>query len=444
MSTSHSEDEQVPAEDAIDGQMTPAGVREALARRLKSFASRFSRPRGEERADLNEGEFVGETAGELGDLDESAEAIETAEGGRLRGWFQSLMGLREVDAITVDEETPGNDASKKSQAGVLQLGVNAAGAAGGAAVDATRDALATALITGVRAISNERDRDEVLKWFANAEHILTTSDSKSGAASELYRSVNTRALAGLLFNTAKASINNYRGSSLPLALKIASPATAIGASVLGAQGAGIVAFGTGIGLPVVLLLFLGVVGVGTILEAFVKDPTVRDPLTRLMITFAQLEATRRANKAFLDALRADAMVPRRAEVPAETAGLVAHLRAMDPVDFERHVLSFFEGQGHSVGLTARSNDYGVDGYVFHPDGVIVVQCKRHSEDNAVGRPLVQQFKGVIEEQKALRGYIVTTSRFTDEARSSAEKNDRVRLVDWEELVVWHEQGKVEA
>ena len=119
------------------------------------------------------------------------------------------------------------------------------GAAGGAAADATREAPATALINGVRAISNERDRDEVLKWFAHAEHILTTSESKTAAASELYRSVNTRALAGLLFNTVKASINNYRGSSLPLALKIAIPATAIGAPVLGAQGAGIAAFGSG-------------------------------------------------------------------------------------------------------------------------------------------------------------------------------------------------------
>jgi restriction endonuclease Mrr len=105
-------------------------------------------------------------------------------------------------------------------------------------------------------------------------------------------------------------------------------------------------------------------------------------------------------------------------------------------------MSFFEKQGHPVGLTARSNDFGVDGYVCHPDGLIVVQCKRNSEDNAVGRPIVQQFKGVIEEQKAYRGYIVTTSRFTEEARSSAEQNDRIRLIDWQELLVWHERGAV--
>ena len=326
--------------------------------------------------------------------------------------------------------------------GLIRKSVSAVGAAGGVAVDATRDSLVAALIAGVRAISNERDRDDVLKWFANAEHILSQSETKGVAAKQLYRSVSSRRLAELLFNTAKTSINNYRGTNLPLALKIALPVTAIAAAVLGAKGAGIVAFGTGVGLPVVLLLFLGVVGVGTILEAFVKDPTVRDPLTRLLVTFSQLEAQRRADKAFLDALRADAMVPQRSDVPAESALLVSHLREMDPVAFERHVMSFFEKQGHPVGLTARSNDFGVDGYVCHPDGLIVVQCKRNSEDNAVGRPIVQQFKGVIEEQKAYRGYIVTTSRFTEEARSSAEQNDRIRLIDWQELLVWHERGAV--
>ena len=83
MSTSHSEDEKGSAEDAVEGQATPAGVREALARRLKSFASRFSRLRGEGKPDVDEDDVVGE----VGDLDESAEAIETAEGGDCEAGF---------------------------------------------------------------------------------------------------------------------------------------------------------------------------------------------------------------------------------------------------------------------------------------------------------------------------------------------------------------------
>ncbi len=113
---------------------------------------------------------------------------------------------------------------------------------------------------------------------------------------------------------------------------------------------------------------------------------------------------------------------------------------MDPILFERHVMSFFEQCEYPTGLTARSNDFGVDGFVFHRDGVIIVQCKRYGTENPVGRPSIQQFKGVIEEQAALRGYFVTTSRFTDEAIESARKSDRVVLVDGAKLIEWHRGG----
>jgi restriction endonuclease Mrr len=50
---------------------------------------------------------------------------------------------------------------------------------------------------------------------------------------------------------------------------------------------------------------------------------------------------------------------------------------------------------------------------------------------------VQQFKGVIEEQNAYHGYIVTTSSFSEEARQSAVLSGRITLVDSGELVSWH-------
>jgi restriction system protein len=221
---------------------------------------------------------------------------------------------------------------------------------------------------------------------------------------------------------------------------VALPVTAIGVALFGMKYAGVVALGSGIGLPVILLLFLGTAGATAIIEAFVKDRNIRDPLTKLLLTFVAFETARRAKKELLDAMRADAMVPQRAEVPDDSAALLAYLMEMDPVMFERHVMSFIEKDGYPTGLTARSNDFGVDGYVFHPDGVIVVQCKRYGADNAVGRPAIQQFKGVIEEQRAFKGYFVTTSRFTDEARESAAKSDRILLIDGNELIRWHKAG----
>ncbi|WP_175517423.1 restriction endonuclease [Planctomicrobium piriforme] len=236
------------------------------------------------------------------------------------------------------------------------------------------------------------------------------------------------------------SIANYRGANLPLSLKVALPVTAVGATFFGMKYAGLAAMGSGIGLPVILLLFLGTAGATAVVEGFIKDRSIRDPLTKLLITFVAFETARRAKKELLDAMRADAMVPERAQVPDDAVALLTFLMQMDPVAFERHVMSFFEKNGYPTGLTARSNDFGVDGYVFHPDGIVVVQCKRYGAGNAVGRPAIQQFKGVIEEQRAFRGYYVTTSRFTDEATESASKSDRIQLIDGSELIRWHEQG----
>ena len=319
--------------------------------------------------------------------------------------------------------------------------VEESGVANSVATNSVREGVASAFIAGIRLVSSERDRDEILRWFIQAREILSKNSSSTERASELYRSTDTIRFAQLLTNTVRTSLNNYFGANLPLALKVAIPVTAVGAGFFGKQGAVIAAFGGGIGLPVVLLLFLGTAGVTSVIEAFTKDRNVRDPLTKLLLMFVAFESARRANKELLHAMRADAMVPERAEVPSDGDDILEFLMNMDPVAFERHIMSFFEQDGHPTGLTARSNDFGVDGYVFHPDGVIVVQCKRNGFDNPVGRPIIQQFKGVIEEQRAFKGYVVTTSRFTEEARESAAKSDRIFLIDGNELVKWHKEGK---
>ncbi|SFI46500.1 Restriction endonuclease [Planctomicrobium piriforme] len=323
---------------------------------------------------------------------------------------------------------------------ILQSGLTHLGVAGSATLDAARAGVAATIIAGIRMISAERDRDEIIRWFVNAREILAADRPVRETTKALYQSIDTLRLAKLLTNTLGTSIANYRGANLPLSLKVALPVTAVGATFFGMKYAGLAAMGSGIGLPVILLLFLGTAGATAVVEGFIKDRSIRDPLTKLLITFVAFETARRAKKELLDAMRADAMVPERAQVPDDAVALLTFLMQMDPVAFERHVMSFFEKNGYPTGLTARSNDFGVDGYVFHPDGIVVVQCKRYGAGNAVGRPAIQQFKGVIEEQRAFRGYYVTTSRFTDEATESASKSDRIQLIDGSELIRWHEQG----
>lgn len=264
----------------------------------------------------------------------------------------------------------------------------------GMALDTARAAASASMIAGIRAISHERDRDEVLRWMAAAREILASGNSTAEITTKLYQSVNTIRFAQLLGNTVATTANTYLNSDWPLALKVALPVTALGAAMFGAKGAGILALGTGVGLPVVVLLFLGTAGATSVLEAFIRDKSVRDPLTKLMLSFVEFDAARRAKKELLDAMRADAMVARRADVPVEDELLLSHLQGMDPIDFERHIMSFFEQDGFPVGMTPRSNDFGVDGYVMHPDGVIVVQCKRYSSDNPVGRPASSNSKAL--------------------------------------------------
>jgi len=311
----------------------------------------------------------------------------------------------------------------------------------GSKTEGLRTQLVNALIAGIRAVSADRDLEDVLQWFGNARSTLADSRlTKIEMATSLYGSIDTLRVAKIVINVVTTSLRNFQESSLPLSLKIAIPVTAVGTAIVGAEGAGIAAFGGAVGAPVALLLFLGTAGATSVLEAFIKDHRVRDPLTKLMLTFVEFETTRRARKELLDAIRADAMTPERQLVPAQQSELHAALLEMDPIKFERHVMSYFAESGHPTGLTTRSNDYGVDGYVFHPDGMIVVQCKKYSLNNPVGRPAIQQFKGVIEEQSALRGYVVTTSRFTDEAIESAEKSAKIVLVDGTLLCEWHQTG----
>ncbi|MEO2017365.1 MAG: restriction endonuclease [Fuerstiella sp.] len=304
-----------------------------------------------------------------------------------------------------------------------------------------RSMLSSALISAIRSIADEPARKEVIAWFVQAREILDSGKPKKEVAKDLYGILSSKRIAQLLGGTAKTTLSSYKGSGLPLSIKAALPVAVLGGAVFGAQGAGIAAFGSAIGLPVVLILFLGTAGVTAVIEAFIKDKTVRDPLTKLLIAMLALESKRRASKELLRALREEIAVPKRQDLPDDAAERISALREMDPIDFERHVMSLFAAEGFDAGVTCRSNDFGVDGFVTHPDGLLVVQCKRNSLANTVGRPVVQQFKGVIEEQKALRGYIVTTSRFTNEARESAKLNDRIILVDCDELLKWHDDGK---
>ena len=88
--------------------------------------------------------------------------------------------------------------------------------------------------------------------------------------------------------------------------------------------------------------------------------------------------------------------------------------------------------GKAIG---QSGDEGIDGVIKEDRlglDLIYLQAKRWQ--NPVGRPHVQSFVGSLVGKSAHKGVMLTTSRFTDEARQFVKYlPQKVVLIDGEEL-----------
>lgn len=121
--------------------------------------------------------------------------------------------------------------------------------------------------------------------------------------------------------------------------------------------------------------------------------------------------------------------------------LLMTIKSCTPKFFEKLVIDLlvtmgyggsYEDAGKAIG---RSGDDGIDGIIKEDRlglDVIYVQAKRW--ENPVGRPTVQAFAGSLEGQRAKKGIIITTSRFTEEARQYVKRIEkRIVLIDGIEL-----------
>jgi restriction system protein len=124
----------------------------------------------------------------------------------------------------------------------------------------------------------------------------------------------------------------------------------------------------------------------------------------------------------------------------------------EPAFLERLVLKLLTAMGYGGRAGAaeqwgRSGDGGIDG-VVRQDVLgldrVYVQAKRYSADNPVGRPDIQAFVGALHGVQADRGVFITTSRYSNEARSYVERiPNRIVLIDGRrlsELMILHNVG----
>lgn len=121
--------------------------------------------------------------------------------------------------------------------------------------------------------------------------------------------------------------------------------------------------------------------------------------------------------------------------------LLDHIKQKPPAFFERLVVELLVAMGYGGSLKdagqaiGRSGDGGIDG-VIKEDRLgldyIYIQAKRW--EGTVGRPVVQAFAGSLDEQKARKGVMITTSTFSQDARRFVERIEKkIVLIDGEQL-----------
>lgn len=118
------------------------------------------------------------------------------------------------------------------------------------------------------------------------------------------------------------------------------------------------------------------------------------------------------------------------------------IRDLDWPEFERMVSEAFRRQGYNVDHLGGPNpDGGVDQRLRKDGQVTLVQCK-HWKQWKVGVQVVRELLGVVTCEGAQSGIVVTSGRFTQEARDFARKAN-VRLIDGPELLRMFQEVQTE-
>ena len=132
--------------------------------------------------------------------------------------------------------------------------------------------------------------------------------------------------------------------------------------------------------------------------------------------------------------------------------LLSKLKKTSPTFFERVVVELLVKMGYGGSRSdagkaiGKSGDGGIDGIIKEDKlglDVVYIQAKRW-DNNPVGRPDVMQFAGALQAQRANKGIFITTSRFTEDARTYVSQiGSKIVLIDGEQLtnlMIEHDVG----
>jgi HJR/Mrr/RecB family endonuclease len=118
-----------------------------------------------------------------------------------------------------------------------------------------------------------------------------------------------------------------------------------------------------------------------------------------------------------------------------------HLRSMKSRDFEELIADLFDGFGFDVELTQSTRDGGRDIIAIGNHRIAaskyLIECKRYAASNKVGVQPVRSLYGVLNDEGATKGILVTTSSFTGPAQEFLDRHKWVLegrafdgIVDW--------------
>ena len=109
------------------------------------------------------------------------------------------------------------------------------------------------------------------------------------------------------------------------------------------------------------------------------------------------------------------------------------LRETDWKDFEYLVAEVFRHQGYNVDYSlGRGADGGVDLKLHRAGRISLVQCKQW-KDFSVGAPVIREMFGLMTAERAAETIIVTTGKFTRDARDFAASKP-IQLIDGPHLL----------
>lgn len=100
----------------------------------------------------------------------------------------------------------------------------------------------------------------------------------------------------------------------------------------------------------------------------------------------------------------------------ERTNNLKELKKMLPIAFEHYTCDLFRQFGFDSHVTPATGDSGKDIMMYSQHGFAVAECKRYDKQK-VTRPDIQKFHSAIIDCKADKGYFVTTSDFTNKAKS---------------------------